>query len=116
MAGKVDVIYVPTDNTIASAMPNLAKVAEEKKIPVICGEPGMVAAGGLATVGIDYYKLGFQTGGMAARVLNGEAEPATMPVESLENVDVVLNQDVADAIGYEFPASVLERATTIYPE
>ena len=116
LAGKVDVIYVPTDNTIASAMPNLAKVAEEKKIPVICGEPGMVAAGGLATIGIDYYKLGFQTGGMAARVLNGEAEPATMPVESLENVDVVLNQDVADAIGYEFPASVLERATTIYPE
>lgn len=116
LSGKVDVIYVPTDNTIASAMPNLAKVAEEKKIPVICGEPGMVAAGGLATIGIDYYKLGFQTGGMAARVLNGEAEPSTMPVESLEDVDVVLNQDVADAIGYTFPASVLKRATIVYPE
>lgn len=116
LSGKVDVIYVPTDNTIASAMPNLAKVAEEKKTPVICGEPGMVAAGGLATIGIDYYKLGFQTGGMAARVLNGEAEPSTMPVESLEDVDVVLNQDVADAIGYTFPESVLERATIVYPE
>ncbi len=116
LSGKVDMIYVPTDNTIASAMPNLAKVAEEKKIPVFCGAPAMVEAGGLATVGIDYYKLGVQTGAMAARVLNGEAEPATMPVESLADVDVVLNQTVADAIGYVFPENVLERATEIYTE
>ncbi len=116
LASKVDVIYAPTDNTIASAMPNLAKVAEEKKIPVICGEPSMVAGGGLATVGIDYYKLGLQTGAMAARVLNGEAEPATMPVESLEDVDIVLNQVAADAIGVEFPESVLESAATVYTE
>ncbi len=116
LSGKVDMIYVPTDNTIASAMPNLAKVAEEKKLPVFCGAPAMVEAGGLATIGIDYYKLGVQTGAMAARLLKGEAEPATMPVESLEEVDVVLNQTVADAIGYTFSEEVLAKAAEIYTE
>ncbi len=114
LASKVDVIYVPTDNTIASAMPNLIKVSEEKKIPVIAGEPSMVEGGALATVGIDYYKLGFQTGTMAASVLNGEAEPATLPVESLKDVDIVLNQVTADAIGFEFPKSILDSATTVF--
>ena len=116
LSSKVDAIYAPTDNTIASAMPNLAKVTEEKKIPTICGEPGMVKAGGLMTIGIDYYKLGYQTGLMAARILKGEAEPSTMPVESLKDVDIVLNQDTADAIGYTFPESILEKAAIVYPE
>ncbi len=116
LAGKVEGIYAPTDNTIASAMPNLAKVAEEKKLPVIAGAPDMVEAGGLATVGLDYYKLGMQTGDMAIRILKGEAEPATMPVESLTDVDIVLNLNYAKAIGYEFAQSVLDKATKIIGE
>jgi putative ABC transport system substrate-binding protein len=97
-------------------MPNLAKVAEEKKLPVIAGAPDMVEAGGLATVGLDYYKLGMQTGDMAIRILKGEAEPATMPVESLTDVDIVLNLNYAKAIGYEFAQSVLDKATKIIGE
>lgn len=116
LAGKIDGFYAPTDNTIASAMPNLVKVAEEKKLPIIGGEPGMVEGGALATVGIDYYKLGFQTGKMAVRILKGEAETADMPVEALTDVDVVLNQDTAKAIGFEFSQSILDRATEVFGE
>ena len=116
LAGKVEAFYAPTDNTIASAMPNLAKVAEEHSLPIIAGAPEMVEAGGLATVGIDYYKLGAQTGKMAVRILKGEAKPAVMPVESLKDVDVVLNKDYAKAIGYSFPQSVLDKATKIIGE
>lgn len=116
LASKVDAIYAPTDNTIASAMANLAKVAEEKKLPVVAGAPDMVEAGGLATVGLDYYKLGLQTGEMAIKILEGEAEPATMPVEALTDVDVVLNLAYAKAIGYEFSQSVLDKATKIIGE
>mgnify|MGYP001023977008 CR=1 FL=1 len=116
MAGKIDGFYAPTDNTIASAMPNLVKVAEEKKLPIIGSEPGMVEGGALATVGIDYYKLGFQTGKMAERILKGESIPAEMAVEALTDVDVVLNQDTAKAIGFEFPQSVRDRATRIIGE
>lgn len=116
MAGKVEAIYAPTDNTIASAMPNLVKVAEEKKIPVMCGEPGMVEAGGFVSVGIDYYKLGFQTGKMAAKILKGEAAPATMPIEALTDADIVINLNFAKAIGYEVPQEIIDRATILIGE
>ena len=68
-------------------MPLVASVTDEAKIPVICGENGMVAGGGLATLGIDYYKLGEQTGKMAAKILNGE-DPATMPIEYSDIQDI----------------------------
>ena len=113
LAEKVDGFYAPTDNTIASAMPNLVKVAEEKKLPILGSEPGMVEGGALMTVGIDYYKLGQQTGKMAVKILKGEAVPAEMPVESLKDVDIVLNQATAKAIGFEFPESVLKKATKV---
>jgi len=113
---KVDGFYAPTDNTIASAMPNLVKVAEEKKLPILGSEPGMVEGGALMTVGIDYFKLGQQTGKMAVKILKGEAVPAEMPVESLKDVDIVLNQATAKAIGFEFPESVLKKATKVIGE
>lgn len=116
LAGKVDAFYAPTDNTIASAMPNLAKVAEEKKLPVICGAPEMISAGGLATIGIDYYKLGRQTGEMAVRVLKGEAVPAEMPIESLTDTDMIVNLDFAKAIGYTFPQEIMDKATKVIGE
>ncbi|MEG1346334.1 MAG: ABC transporter substrate binding protein, partial [Acidaminococcaceae bacterium] len=68
---QVDAIYVPTDNVVASAMPVLATITNEAKIPVICGEAEVVKNGALATIGIDYYKLGLQTGAMAAKILSG---------------------------------------------
>lgn len=113
MVGRVEAIYAPTDNTIASAMPNLVKVAEEKKIPIMCGEPGMVEAGGLVSIGIDYYKLGFQTGKMAVKILKGEAEPSTMPIESLTDADIVINLNFAKAIGYEVSQELMDRASKV---
>lgn len=98
LVGKCDAIYIPTDNTIASSMPLVGDVARTAKIPVICGESGMVADGGLATLGINYYNLGFQTGEMAARVLGG-ADISTMPVETLSKCDFVISSETADAIG-----------------
>ena len=57
IVGDVDALYIPTDNTFASAIPLVASITDVEKVPVICGENGMVKGGGLATVGIDYYKL-----------------------------------------------------------
>lgn len=67
LVGKVDAIYAPTDNTIASGMPTVAMVANPNGIPIICGEEGMVGKGGLATYGINYYKLGWLTGKQAVQ-------------------------------------------------
>lgn len=112
IAGKVDVLYIPTDNTFASAMATVGSLSEEYKLPTIVGEQGMCEAGGLATVGIDYYKLGFQTGKMAAEVLNGK-DISKMPVETAEDASVCINLDSAKAIGIEIPQSVIDKAEKV---
>lgn len=104
---KVDVIYSPTDNMIAAGMPLVAKIAIENKKPVICGEEGMVTAGGLATYGINYYELGKQSAKMAVEILNGK-KPATMPIQYLDTCDFVSNAETAKAIGVTIPADLLK--------
>jgi len=105
---KCDAIYIPTDNTFASAMPVVHGVTSQSKTPVICGESGMVNNGGLATLGINYKDLGYQTGLMAVKILKGEAEPATMPIESAAKFDFAINGTVAEEIGIEIPADLQE--------
>lgn len=103
MVGKVDACYAPTDNTIAAGMSTVAMVANENKLPVICGEQGMVNNGGLATYGIDYNKLGYKAGQMAVKILKGESKPADMPIETLEASECTLttNEDTAKAVGVD---------------
>lgn len=110
LIGKVDAIYVPTDNVLASAMPNLTGLTNEAKIPVFCGAGEMVKAGGLATVGIDYYKLGYQTGEMAAAILSGKAKPATMPIESQKSMQTIVNEENAAKLGIVIPEDILKAA------
>ena len=110
---KVDAIYAPTDNTVASAIPNLIGITEAVGVPVIAGESGMVRAGALATLGLNYYNLGLQTAAMAVKVITGEAEPAAMPVEFLKESEIVINQAEADAIGYTFPEDIVNKAVEI---
>lgn len=108
LVGKVDAIYAPTDNMIAAGMATVAMVANENKLPVICGESGMVDAGGLATYGIDYYELGKLSGAQAAKILKGESTPAEMPIEYLDasKLKMSVNEDVAKQLGIEIPADL----------
>ncbi|WP_455713965.1 ABC transporter substrate binding protein [Anaerosporobacter sp.] len=103
LVDKVDAIYAPTDNTIASGMSTVSMIANANNIPVICGETGMVENGGLATYGLDYYNLGKQTAAMAVKILTGESEPADMPIEYIENVELAINEDVATQLGITIP-------------
>lgn len=101
--GKVDALYCPTDNTIAAGMATVAMVANENKLPTICGEVGMVNAGGLASYSIDYFELGKRAGNMAVRILTEGADPATMPIEHLaaEECELVTNEETAAALGID---------------
>lgn len=107
---KCDAIYIPTDNTLASSMPIVEGVCSESKTPVICGESSMVESGGLATLSINYYKLGYQTGLMALRILVDGADISTMPIETLEDMDLAFNLEVADSIGLTIPEELLAKA------
>lgn len=103
MVGKVDAIYTPTDNMIAAGMATVAMVANDNKIPTICGEEGMVNAGGLATYGINYEKLGYLAGKQAADILTGKADPATTPIGylSAEECQLTVNEDTAAELGID---------------
>ena len=101
MVGKVDVIYTPTDNMIAATMGVVGEVATEAKIPVICGEDGMVKSGGLATYGLNYYQLGKQTAVMAVEILKNGKNPGSMPIQYLETCDFSYNEEVAGLLGLD---------------
>ena len=113
LLGKVQAIYVPTDNVLASAMPTLISVTEEAKLPVICGEGGMVKAGGVATLGVDYYKLGFQAGEMAADILGGKSKPADMAIQAQKEFKAMVNMKEAEKIGLKVPEDVLKGAEVV---
>lgn len=113
LAGDVQAVYVPTDNVLASAIPTLISVTEEAKLPVICGEGGMVRAGGLATLGVDYYQLGFQTGVMAADILSGKAKPADMAIQAQKEFKPTINLKEAAKIGLKVPEDLLKGADVI---
>ncbi|MGI6555265.1 MAG: ABC transporter substrate-binding protein [Bacillota bacterium] len=113
LADRVDAIYVPTDNTVVSALETVLQVAEEHKIPVIAGEGDSVERGAMATLGIDYYELGRQTAEMAIRVLKGE-DPATMPIEKQKNMQLYLNKSAAAAMGVEIPEDILNEADQVF--
>lgn len=107
ICGECQAIYIPTDNVFASSMPIVYGVAVENGIPVITGESGMAKAGGLATLGISYYDLGYQTGLMAVQVLQG-ANVAEMPVQFANSgFEYAVNRTFADEIGLEIPEKYL---------
>ena len=99
----VSAIYVPTDNNVVSALPSVLQVGEDNQIPVIVGEADSVRNGGLATYGIDYGKLGEQTGQMAVRILVDGEDPATMPVETQAEYSLVINSAAAGLMGVTIP-------------
>lgn len=101
IAKKVDAIYIPSDNTFTSAMSTVGDIAKETKVPVIPATGPMVELGGVATYGIDYFKLGEQTAQMAVKILKGEAKPETMPVETLENLSLIVNKEMAKELGID---------------
>ena len=105
--GKVDAIFSPNDNTVASAMATLAAEAIKAKLPVYVGADSMVLDGGLATVGIDYDILGRQVAQMALRIKGGEAI-ADNPVEIVSEYANMVNPVTAKAIGLELPQDVLD--------
>ena len=113
LVGKVDALYIPTDNILASAMPTLTVVTEEAKLAVICGEENMAKAGGLATLGVDYYKLGVASGEMAADILAGKAKPQDMAIRGQKDFKPFINLKTAEKIGIKIPEEVLKGASVV---
>ena len=103
MVGKVDAIYVPTDNVIAAGMTTVAMIATtEHKIPIIGAEAAHVENGALATYGIDYFEVGKIAGEQAVEILNGKS-PADIPIAYLskDKCKLTINEEVAKELGID---------------
>lgn len=106
-----DVLYIPTDNTAASNTEAIANVVLAAGTPVIAGEAGICRGCGVATLSIDYYELGKITGQMAAKILTGEADISTMPVEFAPTATKQANMANCEKLGITIPADYTALAT-----
>jgi putative tryptophan/tyrosine transport system substrate-binding protein len=112
LVGQVDAIYVPTDNTVASALESVIQVGRQNKLPVFAGDNDSVKRGAIASLSFDYRELGRETAQIVDRVLKGEA-PGTIPVVVPQKLDLVVNPPAAQAMGVTLPQSLLSRAKTV---
>lgn len=102
-AQESDVIYVPTDNTVASNTEIIRNICEPAQVPIIAGEEGICSGCGVATLSISYYDLGVATGNMAVQVLTGEADISEMPIEYAPEFTKKYNPELAEAMGVTIP-------------
>ncbi|HEP1829988.1 TPA: ABC transporter substrate-binding protein [Streptococcus suis] len=96
----VDVLFIPTDNTVASTMTMIGELSVEHKVPVIGGSTDMVDEGGLLTYGTNYEALGRQTAKMAIKIIEG-ADVSETAVEYPETVSLHVNEEMAQKLGID---------------
>lgn len=112
LAGKVDVIFVPTDNTVVPALASVIKVGITHQIPVYAGDINTVKHGAMAAVGFEYYSLGWETGNIVVRILKG-ANPGQIPVTGVGDTDLYVNPGMAKKMGVTLSDSIISQATKV---
>jgi putative ABC transport system substrate-binding protein len=110
--GEMDVLYTPTDNTVASGYSLVGKLCLDKKVPIIGAEEAIVTKGGLASIGIDYYKLGKEAGAKAADVLNGK-KPSEVEITTLSDMAFTINTDTAKKLNITIPKEIEDKAKKV---
>ena len=112
LVGKVDAIYLPTDNTVISAAEAVIKVGEQNKLPVIAADTDTVKRGAVAALGFNYYDVGRQTGVMVAQILEGK-HPGDISVQGVDKMELHLNPGAAKRMGLSLPEDLLKNAKEI---
>jgi putative ABC transport system substrate-binding protein len=113
LVGKVDVIYVPNDNTAVAALESVLKVGIDNKIPVYAGDTDSVQRGAIATLGFNYRDVGRQAGKIVVRVLKGE-KPGNIAVEGAEITELYVNRSSAEKMGVTVPADLVAQAKQVF--
>lgn len=108
----IDVLYTPTDNTVASAFDLITKIALKNNVPVLGAEEAVVPKGGLVSIGIDYFNLGKETAYKAVEILNGK-KPEEVPITTLSDMGIAINEDVAKKLEIKIPDDIRSEAKII---
>jgi putative ABC transport system substrate-binding protein len=113
LVGRVDAVFIPTDNTIISALESVLKVGVQNKLPIFAADVDSVKRGAVAAMGFDYYKHGYQTGAVAEKILNGE-KPENIPVSFQKDLQLYINAVFSEKMGLTPPEELLKKATKVY--
>ncbi len=113
LVGKVDAIYVPTDNTVVSAFEAVVKICERTQLPLFAADTDSVKRGAIAALGFDYYLHGKQTGAMGRKILAG-ATPGELPVEFQKDLSFHINPKAAERMGLAVDQAIVDSADTLH--
>jgi putative tryptophan/tyrosine transport system substrate-binding protein len=113
LVGRVDALFVPTDNTVVSALEAVIKVCERTQLPLFSADTDSVKRGAIAAMGFDYYQHGKQTGAMARKILAG-TKPEALPVEFQKDLAFHINPKAAERMGLNIDKAILDSADTLY--
>ena len=116
LVGKVDCLCNLTDNTVVNALQTVLDKANSAKIPVFGSEIEQVKSGCVASMGIDYYQLGIETGKMAAKILKGEEKASDTPYITASKAELYVNTAAADKIGMKLDESYIKDAAQTFDE
>ena len=108
----IDALYTPTDNSVASAYDLVAQIALKYNVPILGAEDSVVAKGGLASIGIDYFKLGKETAYKAVEILKGK-KPQDIEITTLSDMSITINEDAANKLGIKIPDEIKEKANIV---
>lgn len=114
LVGKVDCISNLTDNTVVEALQTVLAKAKEAKVPVFGSEIEQVKSGCLASMGIDYFAVGKDTGRLAAEILKGEKKAEDTEIITVKSADLYVNTKAASDIGLELDKDYIKDAKEIY--
>ena len=115
LVGKVDAIWIGTDNTVVTGLEALVGISEDNDIPLFAADEDSIERGCIAAYSFDYYDIGYQTGEMVARILKG-TEASTIPVEKGEVISLSVNTAAAERMGITLPQDIINQAKTVYTE
>jgi len=115
LVGQVDAIWVGTDNTVITAFEALVGVCEDNDIPLFPADEDSIERGGIAAYSFDYYDIGYQTGEMVAKILEG-TKASEIPVEKGKIISLSVNTAAAERMGVSIPQSLIDQAATVYSE
>ncbi|WP_052507250.1 ABC transporter substrate-binding protein [Desulfonatronovibrio magnus] len=109
----IDALYVSTDNYVVSSIADLARLCASHKAPLYAADSSSVESGAVASLSINYYRMGLQTGAMSLRILNG-ADPKSMPVEKPRKFTIAINVQAAEEMEVSLPMDILIAADMVY--
>jgi putative ABC transport system substrate-binding protein len=113
LVGRVDAIWIGTDNTVVTGLEALIGVCEENQIPLFSADEDSIERGCIAAYSFDYYDIGVQTGEMVAKILNGK-DASKIAVEKGKVISLSVNTAAAERMGITLPQSIVDKAATIY--